>query len=133
MPLHYERDDTQQLIRITAEGTASPEEWMAGPQRQATEGCWHYPLLFDIRNAESTGGCGPTLWDTTALGQELTKQHGQRGRGASVGAHGLAPATARMYTITTNTMFTAIQVFKALDEAEAWLATQPRKHRSPNP
>jgi hypothetical protein len=121
MPIHFERDDTRKMIRITAEGAATPEEWMAGPRRQAAEGCWHYALLMDIRKAFSVEGCGPVLWDTTSLVQSLSRQHGTRGPVAIVGTDVVAHATARMYTITTHQMFSAIEVFKGVDEAEAWL------------
>ena len=66
MPLRYERDDARQLIRITADGEVSREEWVSGPRRQAAEGCWHYGLLLDIENQVSTLTSGPALWDSTA-------------------------------------------------------------------
>jgi hypothetical protein len=126
MPIRYERDDAHQLIRITAEGDVSGEEWVSGPRRQAAEGCWHYALLLDIRNEVSTLASGPTVWDSTALVQQLTQKHGQRGPIAIVASNAHTQAMAQMYSATTHAVLPNMRLFGRVSDAEAWLATQPR-------
>ena len=47
MPIHYERDDEGQRIRVMMTGHVTTEDVLGIVDRQAREGTWSYGLLYD--------------------------------------------------------------------------------------
>ncbi len=121
MPIHYERDDDGQRIRIMMTGHVTTEDVLGLVDRQAREGTWSYSVLYDTRASKSL----PTPDDLHRVVMRvgtLTVRHGPRGPVALVTT---SPQFSRMchaYARLGELTALDVRAFASVEEAEDWLS-----------
>ena len=121
MPIKYERHDKTRRIRVTASGALTLRDALAVVKRQLSEGSWSYSMLCDAR-ALTTMPSADDVRKLAARVEALAQKHGRRGAIAIVTSSDAVYGTARMYAALSQQPRQTISVFRALDEAERWLA-----------
>src|SRR5215203_7483609 len=78
MPIEYQLDETRHRILVISRGTVTLDDTKAIMNRQAADGAWSYPLLYDMRD----GLYIPSHEDLHQLIQHvgaITTKYGPRG------------------------------------------------------
>ena len=122
MPIRYERDNASRRVLVTVEGGCQTDDVLAIVARRRADGTWTFGTLCDLRNMTER----PTLVDLRQIASEAAAREsdeGARGPVALLATEGAPYAMACMYAALQQSTLT-IEVFRALDEAEHWLAGQ---------
>jgi hypothetical protein len=122
MPVRYERDDARRRVVVTVEGAFQTSDQLTVIERQRAEDTWSYGMLFDMRRM--TGH--PTLADLREImGQAASHRPTEPPRGpvALLVTDPILYGVACTYAALGHSKLT-IQVFRNLDEADLWLATE---------
>jgi len=121
MPLHYERDDDGQRIRIMMTGHVTTEDVLGIVDRQAREGTWSYSVLYDTRAGKNL----PTPEDLHRVVMRvgtLTVRHGPRGPVALVTTSPQLSRMGRAYASLGELTALDVRTFTSVEEAEDWLS-----------
>jgi len=128
MAVVYERDDARRRVLVTVEGAFQTSDMLTVIERQRVEDTWSYGILYDMRHM--TGR--PTLPDLREImGQAASHRPAQRLRGpvALLVTDPIMYGLACTYAALGHSKLT-IQVFRNLDEADAWLAAERARETS---
>jgi hypothetical protein len=119
MPIHYTRDDQRRRAVIVITGPFDPIELLPHIEHHRTSGAWTYGLLYDLRymTGEPTR---ETLREFTAKIQPRPAES-PRGPVAILTQNQSMYSRACTYAAMARDHAT-IEVFRDLDEAEAWLS-----------
>jgi hypothetical protein len=123
MPTSYQRDDARRRIDVTVEGDVSAREALDIVSRQLADGAWSYSILYDARNDTSQ----PSTADVRAMVEYVGRciaQYGPRGPVAIVTRAPSNYGMARMYSTLGEPVKLTVEVFREIEEAEAWLVSQ---------
>jgi len=130
--IHIYRDDLNRRLLWIAREPVSIEDVLEATDRQALEGAWSYPLLYDARDRRGT----LTREELDELNRHVkahTQQYGPRGRIAVVVAP-RAYGMRRMIKFVGNLLGVENRVFSRVGPAKAWLgrdasrAGKPARH-----
>jgi hypothetical protein len=124
MPVSYARDDTRRRVVITVQGAVQTSEMLTVIERQRAEDTWNYGTLFDLRRVEGH----PTVAELRDLMRQASAHAPAAWRPGPVA---LLATEATLYNrLCTYAALTqgklTLEVFRDLDEADRWLATQTR-------
>jgi len=125
MPIQYARDDAHRRLMVTVEGPFQRSEILTVIERQRTEDTWSYGLLYDLRRA--TGH--PTLAELREIMDDAAAwraAEGSRGPVALLATEPIMYGRLCTYAALGQSKLT-IQVFRDLDQADAWLAAATTK------
>jgi len=120
MPITYERDDERRRITVTTVGTVAYEDVMAVVDRQASEGTWHYGMLYDSRLVSTVASQADVRMGLKHV-ETLSRAFGQRGPVAFVTTMPAAYGMVRMYSILAGQMHQSVEVFRDIGDAERWI------------
>ena len=121
MPITYERDDERRRIVVTTVGIVGLDDMLAVVDRQASEGTWHYSMMYDSRRVASVAS--PTDVRVGLKHVEgLSRTHGRRGPVAFVTTVPAAFGMVRMYSALAGRQHQMVEVFRDIGDAERWLA-----------
>jgi hypothetical protein len=128
LPITYERDDERRRIVVTTIGDVSLDDLMAVVERQASEGTWHYGVLYDSRLVSSVATQAEVRAGLKRV-HTLSRTHGRRGPVAFVTAMPAAFGMVRMYSTLAGQLEQMVEVFRDIGDAERWLGA----HTEPAP
>jgi hypothetical protein len=120
MPVRFERDDGRRLVVVTVEGALQPDEVLATLAQRRHDGTLTYGTLCDLRRMTGRR----TFRDLRQLVTEAAARDTDQSRRGPLAILVTNPdhyimacayAAIRQRTRT-------VEVFRALDEAEQWLA-----------
>jgi hypothetical protein len=121
MPIEYHLDEPRQLIRVTSRGTVTLEDTKAIMNRQAADGAWSYPLLYDMRDNLYI----PSHEDLHRLIEHvgaITTKYGPRGPVAFVVDNPELLKRGLHYARLGDLTALAVGLFLTIEDAEVWLA-----------
>jgi hypothetical protein len=121
MPIQYELDEARHRIRVISRGTVGLADTLAIINRQAADGAWSYPMLYDMRD----GLYIPTDDDLHQLIQHvgaMTTRYGPRGPVAFVVLNPELLQVGQRYARLGNLTALAVGLFLTIEDAEVWLA-----------
>jgi len=123
MPLHYRRDDTRELIRVTATDPVTLGDMISFLHELAAIGAWRYGRLFDTR------AISPPMpeEEATVVGymQTLAAEHGRPGPLAVVARDPSMIARCEVHAWRMANVRSG-NVFWDPDEAAEWLINARR-------
>jgi hypothetical protein len=119
MPIRYERDDARRRVAVTVEGPFAVADFLAVMERQRDDGAWTYGMLSDLRGM--TGE--PAIDDLRQFMSEAARTTQPRGPLAIVATDPVIYGRACTYATLARATLT-VEVFRNLDEAEAWLTAK---------
>jgi len=90
--------------------------------RQASEGTWHYGMLYDARRVASVASQTDVRAGLKHV-ETLSRVHGRRGPVAFVTIMPAAYGMVRMYSTLAGQLHQAVEVFRDVGDAERWLTT----------
>jgi hypothetical protein len=125
MPIQYARDDAHRRLMVTVEGPFQRSEILTVIERQRAEDTWSYGLLYDLRRV--TGH--PTLAELREIMDDAAAwraAEGPRGPVALLATEPIMYGRLCTYAALGQSKLT-IQVFRDLDQADAWLAAATTK------
>ena len=123
MPIRYERDDAHRRVVVIVQGTIEADDTFEVIERQRRGATWSYGVLYDLRLM--TGRL--TFAELRPiLGGSSQRRAVARGPIAILATDPPVYDTACSYAALGRSTLT-IEVFRDLDEAEAWLTTHARK------
>jgi hypothetical protein len=123
MPITYERDDKLRRIVVTTIGIVGLDDMLAVVDRQASEGTWHYGILYDSRRVASVASQTDVRAGLRHV-EVLSRTHGKRGPVAFVTTMPAAYGMVRMYSTLSGQVQQSVEVFRDIGDAERWLASQ---------
>lgn len=123
MPLEYTIDHERRRVFVLASNPLTHEQGKVWIADQAREGAWTYDVIEDLRGVDWLPPPGE-IDRLSDYVDGLVRQYGQRGRVAIVvDEHDSQYGMLRMYSA----MQERIRVFVTFDDAEAWLASPPKR------
>ena len=120
MPITYERDDARRRIVVTTIGEVGLEEMLGVVDRQASEGTWHYGMLYDSRRISSVASQADVRIGLKHV-DTMSRALGRRGPVAFVTTMPAAYGMVRMYSTLAGQLHQAVEVFRDIGDAERWL------------
>ena len=130
MPITYARDDERRRIIVTTIGIVGLDDLLAVVDRQASEGTWHYGMLYDSRRVSSVASQTDVRAGLKHV-EVLSRIHGRRGPVAFVTTMPAAFGMVRMYSTLAGQLHQAVEVFRDIGDAERWLATHTDPPQEP--
>ena len=134
MPITYEIDDANGWVMMVGSGVITDEEVLTYRQTLLADSRYRpsMKLLSDMRGIErvqvTAGGIRRLVHEESAHAAELTAR-----RLAIVTDSPVAYGMARMYQMLAENAGGAIQVFRRIDEAMAWLQSEATEDRGATP
>jgi hypothetical protein len=122
--IEYQRDDLRRRIVWTLSGEVTLAEILEATNRQAAEGVWAYPLLYDARLRLGTLTRDEIREFVACVAAHMAKQ-GPRGRVAIL-VQPDASGMAQMFSFIGQLVDGENRVFRSLTDAERWL-NEPRQ------
>ena len=121
MPVSYERDDARRRVLVTVQGSFAPADFLAIMARRLAEGIGGYGILYDLRRAAGEA----TIDDVRQfLSATAPTPRPKWGPIALVATHPVLYARACTYAQIGRAARLTIGVFREMDEADLWLATE---------
>jgi hypothetical protein len=134
MPISYEIDEVNGWVRMVGSGVITDDEVLAYRQSLVADPRFHpsMKLLSDMRGIESVqvtaGGIRRLVHEESTHAQQLAAR-----RLAIVTDSPVAYGMARMYQMLAENAGGAIQVFRRVEEATAWLLSEAAEDRGAAP
>jgi hypothetical protein len=122
MPVQYERVDARRRVVVTEHGVLKTSDMLAVIERQRAEDTWNYGTLFDLRRTAEP----PTVAELRDLMSQAPVHPmaaGRPGPIALLATEAILYSRLCSYAALTQGKLT-IEVFRDVDEADRWLATQ---------
>jgi hypothetical protein len=98
--------------------------------RQASEGTWHYGMLYDSRRVSSVASQADVRIGLKHV-DTMSRALGRRGPVAFVTTMPAAYGMVRMYSTLAGQLHQAVEVFRDIGDAERWLAANIDPDPSP--
>src|SRR6266542_6515942 len=120
MPIAYAVDHTRRRLTLTTTDPVTFDDVRALFDRQAADSAWGYATLHDLRAV--TGAPATRDVDTMVrIVSERTRALGPHGPVAFVAKTEALYGMGRMYAVLSERTSRTIDVFRSVQEAEAWL------------
>jgi hypothetical protein len=120
----YTRDDARRRIRVTARETFNRDDLVAIVDRQLQDDAWSYGMLYDMRSLSDAISRADAIAFAEYV-RECGIKHGPRGPVALVTRSMKIVGAGQAYAFDVGKQGFVVEVFWDIDEATAWLDTQP--------
>jgi hypothetical protein len=121
MPIHYELDEVRRRILVVSHGVVTLAETIAIIDRQAADGAWSLPTLYDARAAANVATPDEIHQVVQHVGS-LTTKYGPRGPVAFVVLDPDHLKMGQRYASLGGLTALAVGLFLGVEDAERWLA-----------